>query len=65
MIQTIFAISAIKVGLRQLLKFTSSELTKNKTRAIYLQNRDAGDTNYLAAVTIPALLGKLHTQDIT
>ena len=49
--------TAIKMGLRELVHDLIIELNKNKTAELYLASRDAGDTNYILSVTIPALLG--------
>ena len=45
------------MGVRDLLHDLIIELNKNKTAEMYLASRDAGDTNYILSVTIPALLG--------
>ena len=53
----IISSTAIKMGVRDLLHDLIIELNKNKTAELYLASRDAGDTNYILSVTIPALLG--------
>ena len=53
----IISSTAIKIGVRDLLHDLIIELNKNKTAELYLASRDAGDTNYILSVTIPALLG--------
>ena len=53
----IISSTAIKIGVRDLLHDLIIELNKNKTAELYLASRDAGDTDYILSVTIPALLG--------